>query len=330
MASTLDTGVFTAVLRASNRNHSLIAEGAKAFSAFFEDCRNAFHQDYSGRPRKRARLEADHLEPIHRSLGSGITIARLDINLRPDSDTIDHSDSSTTLEDEIEVGVIEVSDLETSRPSLTFVGHTGYKKSPSLKVQTTDPISQTTARLLSRIVNLEKRSRRNVRPGICRSTCLLHRSFGPSGLVYTLECSIVWFDGESAFGPLATKKEDWATLIQFFPEPQNAQSKSWTPQEFYTSVHSPPNNAIIPELVERKVLETDLYPFQKRAVAWMLHRETTSRNQNQSRLSYMPAKDANGQACFVSHMEGVVCSATQLGAFKEPTGGVLAEEMVSV
>jgi E3 ubiquitin-protein ligase SHPRH len=329
MASTLDTGVFTAVLKAHDRHQSLIAEGAKAFSVFFEDCHNAFHQDYSGRPRKRARLEPDHQEPIHRSLESGITIARLDINLRPDSDTIDHSDLSTILEDEMEVGVIEVRNLETPRPSLTLVGHRGYKKSPSLKVQTTNSIPSATASLLSRIVSLEKRSRRNVRPGICRSTCLLHRSVGPSGLVYTLECSIIWFDGESAFGPLATKKEDWATLIQFFPEPQNAQSKSWTPQEFYASVHSPPNDATVPELVERKVLETELYPFQKRAVAWMLRRETASCDQSQSRLSYMPTKDAKGQACFVSHMEGVVCSPTQFGAFEEPTGGILAEEMVS-
>jgi E3 ubiquitin-protein ligase SHPRH len=329
MASTLDTGVSTAVLKAYNHKQSSIAEGAKAFSLFFEDCHKAFHQDYSERPRKRAKLEADHLEPTHRSLESGITIARLDINLRPDPDTINHSDLSTTLEDEIDVGVIELRDLETSRPSLTLVGHTGYKKSPSLKVQTTNSISPATASLLSRIVSLEKRSRRNVRPGICRSTCLLHRSVGPSGLVYTLECSIVWFDGESAFGPLATKKEDWATLIQFFPEPQNAQSKSWTPQEFYASVHSPPNDAIVPESVERKVLETDLYPFQKRAVAWMLHQETASRNQNQSRLSYISVKDAKGQACFVSHMEGVVCSPPQFDAFQEPTGGILAEEMVS-
>jgi E3 ubiquitin-protein ligase SHPRH len=330
MASTLDTGVPTAVLKAHDRHQSLIAEGAKAFSVFFEDCHNAFHQDYNGRPRKRAKLEAEHLEPTHCSLESGITIARLDINLRPDSDTVNHNELPTTLDNEIEVGVIDVRDLDTSQPSLTLVGHAGYKKSPTLKVQTTKSIPPATASLLSRIVSLEKRSRRNVRPGICRSTCLLHRSVGPFGLVYTLECSIVWFDGESAFGPLATNKEDWATLIQFFPESQNAQSKSWTPQEFYDSVHSPPNDATVPELVERKILETDLYPFQKRAVAWMLHRETASRDQIRSRLSYIPVKDAKGQTCFVSHMEGVVCSPTQFGAFEEPTGGILAEEMVSV
>lgn len=327
MASILDTGVSTAVLRSHNSKQGLLSEGGEAFSVFFDDCRNAFHQDYSCRRRKRAKLEHDHLEPIHRSLESGIAIARLDIHLRPSLATTNHNGLATILEDDIEVGVIEFCDLETSNPSLTLVGHSGYKKSPSLRVQTTDSISPATASLLSRIVSLEKRSRRNVKPGVCRSTCLLHRSVGPFGLAYTLECSIVWFDGESAFGPLATKKEDWATLTQFFPEPKSAQSKSWTPQEFYASVHSPQNDAAVPEMVERKVLETDLYPFQKRAVAWMLHREQSSRGPIQSRLSYTPVKDANGQACFVSHLEGVVCSVTQFGAFEEPKGGILADEM---
>lgn len=327
MASVLDTGVSTAVLKSHNSKQGSIAQGAEAFSVFFEDCRNAFHQDYSGRPRKRTRFDLDYLEPAHRSLETGITIARLDINMRSSPGTINHGDLSTILEDDIEVGVTEFNHSDPSKPSLVLVGHSSYKKSPSLNVQTTTSISSATASLLSRIVSLEKRSRRNVKPGICRSTCLLHRSVGPSGLVYTLECSIVWFDGESAFGPLATKKEDWATLTQLFPEPTNAQSKSWTPQEFYASVHSPPNDAAVPELVERKVLETDLYPFQKRAVAWMLNRESSSHDQSQSRLSYTPAKDANGQACYVSHLEGVVCSAAHFGAFEEPKGGILAEEM---
>ncbi|KAH0024868.1 hypothetical protein KCU78_g4913, partial [Aureobasidium melanogenum] len=326
MASILDTGVSTAILSSYNpRKQEVLAEGAEALSVFFEDCHNAFHQDYS-RPRKRARLElAENLEPSHPSSGPGITIARLDINLRPSPNTTNHNASSTVLEDDIEVGLIDAWDLTTSQPALSLVGHAGYKKSPSLKVQTTKPISPTTADLLSRIVSLEKRSRRNVRPGVCRSACLLHRSAGPSGPVYTLECSITWFDGESAFGPLA-KQEDWATLTQFFPEPTSTQPKSWTPQEFYASVHSPPKDAPVPALMQCKVLRTDLYPFQKRAVAWMLGRETPS-DHPQKRLSYTQVNDANGQSCFVSHLEGVLCSPAHFSAFDEPQGGILAEEM---
>ncbi|KAH0318952.1 hypothetical protein KCU71_g4847, partial [Aureobasidium melanogenum] len=294
MASILDTGLSTAILSSYNpKKQEVLAEGAEALSVFFEDCHNAFHQDYS-RPRKRARLEpAENLEPSHPSSGPGITIARLDINLRPSPSTTNHNASSTVLEDDIEVGLIDAWDLTTSQPALSLVGHAGYKKSPSLKVQTTKPISPTTADLLSRIVSLEKRSRRNVRPGVCRSACLLHRSAGPSGPVYTLECSIAWFDGESAFGPLA-KQEDWATLTQFFPEPTSTQPKSWTPQEFYASVHSPPNDAPVPALMQCKVLKTDLYPFQKRAVAWMLGRETPS-DHPQKRLSYTQVNDANAE-----------------------------------
>lgn len=328
MASILDTEVSNAILSSHNpKKEGSLAEGTEALSGFFEDCHSAFHQDYS-RPRKRAKLEyAENPEPSHPSSGPGIKIARVDINLRPTPDTTNHNDLATVLEDDIEVGLTDARDLTTSQPTLFLVGHVGYKKSPLLRVQTTKPIPPTTADLLLRIVNLDKRSRRNVRPGVCRSTCLLHRSAGPFGLVYTLECSITWFDGESAFGPLATKKEDWATLTQFFPEPKNSQPKSWTPQEFYASVHSPPNDACVPELVQRKVLESDLYPFQKRAVAWMLGRETQSDLKYQKQLSYMQVIDANGQPCFVSHLEGVVCSPAHFAAFQEPLGGVLAEEM---
>lgn len=327
MASVLDTGFSAATLKSHNpKKQEVLAEGAEAFSAFFEDCRDAFHQEYT-RPRKRAKIElAENLDSRHTFSGPGITIARLDINLRPSANTTNHNDLSTVLGDDIEVGLIDACDLTSSQPTLSLVGHAGYKKSPLLQIQTTNSISSSTAGLLSRIVSLEKRSRRNVKPGICRSTCLLHRSAGSSGLVYTLECSITWSDGESAFGPLAAKKEDWATLTQFFPEPKS-QSKSWTPQEFYASVHSPPNDASIPELIECKVLESDLYPFQKRAVAWMLGRETPSNDHSQNRLSYTRFHDAMGQPCFVSHLEGVVCSPTHFAAFEEPQGGILSEEM---
>ncbi|KAH0336117.1 hypothetical protein KCU81_g8705, partial [Aureobasidium melanogenum] len=328
MASVLDTGFSAVILKSHNpKKQEVLAEGAEAFSAFFEDCRNAFHQEYT-RPRKRAKLElAENLDSAHTFSGPGITIARLDINLRPSANTTNHNDLSTVLGDDIEVGLVDACDLTSSQPTLSLVGHAGYKKSPLLQIQTTNSISSSTADLLSRIVSLEKRSRRNVKPGICRSTCLLHRSAGSPGPVYTLECSITWSDGESAFGPLATKKEDWTTLTQFFPEPKNVQPKSWTPQEFYASVHSPPNDASIPELIECKVLESDLYPFQKRAVAWMLGRETPSHDHSQKRLSYTQLHDAMGQPCFVSHLEGVVCSPTHFAAFEEPQGGVLSEEM---
>ncbi|KAI5272070.1 hypothetical protein E4T47_04677 [Aureobasidium subglaciale] len=328
MSSALDTGVTKTTLFSHAPKSERIAEDAEAFSIFFDNCRNAFQQDYSGRPRKRARLETtDNTDSTNHSLAPGITLARFDLNLHMSSDTTSHSELSTTLEDDIEVGLVDARDLNTPSQSFSLVGHAGYKKSPTLTFQTTTPISSTTADLLSRLLSLEKRSRRNVKPGVCRSTCRLHRSLGSSGPVYTLECSIIWLDGQSAFGPAATKKEDWAALTQFYKAPQSAQGNSWTPQEFYASVHSPPKDAQVPEIVNRKVLETELYPFQKRAVAWMFERETPSPDSREGWLSYSPVTDASGQRCFVSHLEGVICSASHLGAFREPTGGILAEEM---
>ncbi|TIA03031.1 hypothetical protein D6C82_02203 [Aureobasidium pullulans] len=325
MASTVNTGVSSAVLKSQTPKQNLIAQGAEAFPAFFDNCRDAFQLEYSGRPRKRARLE-DSVELSHSPLGSGITIARVEIHLQQTSDAARHVGTSTVLEDDIEVGLVDSHGLDTSKPIFTLVGHVGYKKSPLLEFRTTTSLLPDTVDLLSRVESLEKRSRRNVRPGVCHSTCRLHQSNGPSGPTYTLECSIIWLNGESAFGA-AAKKEDWDTLTQFYPELKNNQSKSWTPQEFYSSVHSPSVDAPESELTKRKVLETDLYPFQRRAVTWMLDRESSNQESSRSRLSFTPAKDVNGQPCFVSHLEGVICSASHLSTFDEPKGGILAEEM---
>lgn len=325
MASTVNTGVSSAVLKSQTPKQNLIAQGAEAFPAFFDNCRDAFQLEYSGRPRKRARLE-DSVELSHSPLGSGITIARVEIHLQQTSDAARHVGTSTVLEDDIEVGLVDSHGLDTSKPFFTLVGHVGYKKSPLLEFRTTTSLLPGTVNLLSRVESLEKRSRRNVRPGVCHSTCRLHQSNGPSGPAYTLECSIIWLNGESAFGA-AAKKEDWDTLTQFYPELKNNQSKSWTPQEFYSSVHSPSVDAPESELTKRKVLETDLYPFQRRAVTWMLDRESSNQELSRSRLSFTPAKDVNGQPCFVSHLEGVICSASHLSTFDEPKGGILAEEM---
>jgi E3 ubiquitin-protein ligase SHPRH len=329
MASVLDTGISSAILYTAKPKQEPIAENLEAFSAFFEDCRNAFHSEYSRRPRKRIKLEGTDCSTTSSSLPtSEIAIARFEVNLRPSPDMAKNYDMTTDLDHDIEVGLVKAWDLTSTQPSISLVGHAGYKKSPSLTVKTTSSLSPAMSSLLSRIVCLEKRSRGNAKKGVCRSSCRLHRISTSSGPVYTLECTIIWLDGESAFGPNATKKEDWATLLQFYPEPPNdTQSKSWTPQEFYSSVHSPPIDTPIPDMVDQKVLETDLYPFQKRAVAWMLDRESPSRNTAQSRISYTPAKDCNGQQCFVSHLEGVICSTTHLDTLQEPKGGILAEEM---
>lgn len=328
MIWTVDTVVPSAVLKPSNPKQGTIAEGPSAFIKFFESCHKSVQQgDDSGRPRKRARLDHESEPESSGPSRSVIPIARLDLHLRPIQDTTEDQNIVTLPEGDIEVGIVDCDSSVNGQLRLSMTGPRNHKKSPFLNFESTESVSSHVLIILGRVAYLERRARRNGKKGVSQSSCRLSCAFGPSGITFTVECVVSWIDGESAFGPLAVKKEDWETLSLFYPESPNSQQQSWTPQEFYTSVHSPATDAPIPNLVEQKVLETDLYPFQKRAVSWMLDREKPDPKASQPRCSYTPILDANDRSCFVSHLEGVICSEQHLENYYEPKGGILAEEM---
>ncbi|CZT47500.1 related to S.pombe rad8 protein and Rdh54p [Rhynchosporium secalis] len=128
-------------------------------------------------------------------------------------------------------------------------------------------------------------------------------------------------------------------LARYYPDPNASKAEKWSPQDFYTSVHSPVKNNDVAEI---KVggLETDLYPFQQRAVKWLLKREgaewsaegvrkMTPSLDSELPLSFLQAIDDNGRMCYVSHLFGVVTM--DITPFMESQnllkGGILAEEM---
>jgi E3 ubiquitin-protein ligase SHPRH len=88
-------------------------------------------------------------------------------------------------------------------------------------------------------------------------------------------------------------------------------------------------------------LESELYPFQKRAVRWLLRKEgvewsakggvkdASIPNGNVLPNSFIKAKDFFGRPCYVSHLFGIVT--LDVGPFlvleQQLNGGILAEEM---
>jgi E3 ubiquitin-protein ligase SHPRH len=87
-------------------------------------------------------------------------------------------------------------------------------------------------------------------------------------------------------------------------------------------------------------LESDLYPFQKRAVQWLLRKEgaqwsaegrvkSWSSGDSILPLSFVQARDAQGRQCYVSHLFGIVTlDITPFAASeRQLKGGILAEEM---
>lgn len=174
--------------------------------------------------------------------------------------------------------------------------------------------------------------------------CVLKRSMGELYNVVRFEASIEWRDGISAFptGVPAGKFRpypDYGIKERFFPDRsrnQQEHTQPWTPQDFYESVHVP-DRSQTPDLGD--VLASQLYPFQERAVAWMLNREGAAlvnritvplpaqQLKDPETLQYEEVKDLDGSICYVNHLQGIISRHRPEKSHYRMSGGLLAEEM---
>jgi E3 ubiquitin-protein ligase SHPRH len=135
-----------------------------------------------------------------------------------------------------------------------------------------------------------------------------------------------------------------ATLAAYFPDSNGKQEKSdpWSPQDFYRSVHVPNKDDALAASIKTSHLDTELYPFQKRSVRWLLEREGVQWSNSEGHTIGLPENfqseqlplslhlsfDGDGQKCFVSRLFNVVVKDTDEYRQAEALrGGILAEEM---
>ncbi|TVY43470.1 putative ATP-dependent helicase [Lachnellula occidentalis] len=131
-------------------------------------------------------------------------------------------------------------------------------------------------------------------------------------------------------------------LSTYFPDLSVTSIDKWSPQDFYQSVHSPESNDPVAASLRVDELESNLYPFQKRAVQWLLRKEGFEWSDTHDRViessttqdstlpvSFIEATDAQGRKCYVSHLFGLVTlDPTPFRALEQDLkGGILAEEM---
>jgi E3 ubiquitin-protein ligase SHPRH len=115
---------------------------------------------------------------------------------------------------------------------------------------------------------------------------------------------------------------------------------TWSPRAFYDNVHVPTNTPETSADLKCDLAQCELYPFQNRAVRWLLEKEgmeslsdgrVVPRPQKRAELpdSFQEFVDADGRRCFASQLYKVVT--TDLSGWndagKSLKGGILAEEM---
>lgn len=68
-------------------------------------------------------------------------------------------------------------------------------------------------------------------------------------------------------------KHDAGRGRQYQERQLNTGARQWTPRDFYEHVHVPPDTPETSADVKCEMVECQLYPFQRRAVRWLLERE---------------------------------------------------------
>ncbi|KAJ5760098.1 hypothetical protein N7520_007254 [Penicillium odoratum] len=118
--------------------------------------------------------------------------------------------------------------------------------------------------------------------------------------------------------------------------------QAWYPRRFYDSVHVPPNTEEASVDIKCPGLVCELFPFQRRAVRWLLQREGMELQSNATPTptkrfstrglpaSFQQMQDADGRICYFSHLFMIITyDLSKWGddASDHMQGGILAEEM---
>ena len=156
-----------------------------------------------------------------------------------------------------------------------------------------------------------------------------------------LDIAILWQDSTSIREIVDVQLLD--LLDRYLPGTVDTSTDpaSWTPREFYDHVHVPEKSNANSTKIRIPFLESELFPFQRRAVRWLLSREGVGVRPdgaieplNISEQPLLPSgfqttRTEDDTTCIANKALGLVSTDTEaVTAFYENVrGGILAEEM---
>lgn len=195
-------------------------------------------------------------------------------------------------------------------------------------------IVEDSARLESNLKYVSK----NVVPLVCTCASLMS-----TGSQIVLDLGILWQDSANVRDKIDPIVLDM--LQRYLPSTVGTRPSSiaepWDPRQFYDNVHVPEKNAVNSAEMKIDLLQTQLYPFQRRAVRWLLSREgskiletgevTPTEKSIAKSLpqGFVEVRSEAGNVYYVHHALGIVCSSLEEIQIKLESvkGGILADEM---
>jgi E3 ubiquitin-protein ligase SHPRH len=168
-------------------------------------------------------------------------------------------------------------------------------------------------------------------------SCTLTHCGDPRRRIIRFDAALRWRSGISA----VSRTTDYGKLVSTFSDVDKfavAHGGPWSPLDFYAGLPAT-QKTINHELPKDDVLRCPLFPFQKRAVAWLLRREgMASRDGRLCPLSEEETRsekvcfvdeveDLDGQKCFVDSLTASVSSERPKEVPYHVSGGLLADEM---
>ena len=156
----------------------------------------------------------------------------------------------------------------------------------------------------------------------------------PDANSVVLQISILWKLGVPA-ALLRSSRAELSLLQRYMPAKRRVHSGTFTAEDFYNNVHVPDSGKEAPAQIQSPLLTAQLYPFQARAVEWLLHREgvqigsdgtiVPDSSRHQGPAIFERVVDACGRGCYISHLSGEVRADKPHSTMLN--GGILAEEM---